>query len=290
MSVEPSLPPGPRYPVALQTLGWVARTGPFLERCQARYGDMFTLRVAQERTWVMVSHPDAVKQVFTADPAVARAGEGNSILEPIVGSQSVLLLDEGAHMVQRKLLLPPLHGERIARYADLMTAIAEEEIARWPLGEPMRLLPRMQSVTLEVILRTVFGVSERDRLEQLRRELQRLLGWTTDPRLLALVALIGPRRLAASSRFRAARRPVDELLLDEIARRRGAPGVEERDDILSLLVQARHEDGRPMSDEEVRDELVTMLVAGHETNATALSWALERLVRHPDKLSGCGRR
>lgn len=268
----------------VQTAGWFFRPGPLLERCRARYGDMFTLRVAHEGTWVMVSDPDAVKQVFTADPADVHAGEGNAVLEPIVGNNSVLLLDEAAHMAQRKLLLPPLHGAKVARYAEQMTAIAEREVARWRPGERLRLLPRMRSIALEVIMRTVFGVNERDRLDHLRRELERLLAWTTDPRLIALVALIGPSRLTRLRRFRTMRQPVDGLLLEEIRRRRSAPDVGERDDILSLLVQARHEDGRPMGDEEVRDELITMLIAGHETTATALAWGIERLVRHPDKL------
>jgi cytochrome P450 family 135 len=280
----PTLPPGPPYPRALQTLGWVFRPLPFMERCFARYGDIFTLKVAQEGTWVFLADPEMVKQVFTGDPRVLHAGEGNTVLLPIVGTHSVLLLDEREHMTQRKLLLPPLHGERMQRYGELMTEIAEAEIDRWPAGEPLRLWPRMQAVTLEVIMRAVFGIEEAGRLDRLRRLLRDLLEMTADRKRMLTVAVLGPRRVRSLSMFRRALGPVDDLLVDEIRRRRRDPTVGEREDILSLLVQARHEDGEPMSDTELRDELMTLLVAGHETTATSLAWAVERLVRHPEKL------
>ncbi len=170
------------------------------------------------------------------------------------------------------------------RYGGLMARAAEGEIERWPVGVPVALWPRMQAITLEVIMRAVFGITEADRLERLRGVLRTMLDWTTQPRRLLALAALGPERVQSKSLFREALDPVDELLLDEIGRRRDDPSVAERDDVLSLLVQARHEDGRPMSDAELRDELMTLLVAGHETTATALAWAIERLVRHPDKL------
>ena len=281
---RPQLPPGPRYPRALQTVGWITRPMPFMERCRERYGDVFTLRVANEGTWVFLSHPDAVREIFTGDPTVLHAGEGNAVLEPVVGSHSVLLLDEGAHMEQRKLMLPSFHGERMHRYGELMRRVAEHEVERWPRGEPVALWPRMQAITLEVIMRAVFGIQEAERLDQLRGLLRTMLDWTTDPRRLALLAVLGPRRVQSRAMFREALEPVHSMLGEEIRRRRDDPNVGEREDVLSLLVQARHEDGQPMSDEELRDELMTLLVAGHETTATALAWALERLVRHPDKL------
>ena len=280
-----ALPPGPRAPRAVQTLGWVTRPGPFMRRCHARYGDVFTVRIAQEGNWVFLAHPDLVKQVFTGDPRVMHAGEGNAILGPVVGDGSVLLLDEDPHMRERKLLLPPLHGERMQRYGELMTEIAEAEIGRWPRGEALALWPRMQAVTLEIIMRTVFGIEEGGRLDELRRVLGHLLEETTKKRSMALMAALGPKRIKRLSVFRSEIDPVDELLLDEIRLRRSDPGVAERDDILSLLVQARHEDGEPMGDRELRDELMTLLVAGHETTATSLAWAIERLVRHPEKLA-----
>jgi cytochrome P450 family 135 len=277
-------PPGPRYPRPLQTVGWVFRIGPFLERCRQRYGDTFTLKIAQEGTWVMLSDPEDVRKVFTGDPKVLHAGEGNVVLKPVLGNHSVLLLDEAAHMQQRKLLLPPFHGERMQRYGEVMREIAEREIDGWPSGQPFKLWPRMQAVTLEVIMRAVFGVEEGAQLDRFRQVLQRTLDWATRPAQMFLMAALGPERLADMPRFRRALEPLDRELFELVRVRRGDPALDERDDILSLLLLARHEDGSPMSDQELRDELMTLLVAGHETTATSLSWALERLVRHPDKM------
>jgi len=281
---HPTLPPGPSYPRAVQTLGWVRRPFQFMEDCHRHYGDMFTLRIAQEGRWVFLAHPEAVKQVFTGDPRVLHAGEANVILLPVVGHHSVLLLDEQRHMAHRKLMLPSFHGERMRRYGDLMREIARAEIASWPQQEPIAVWPRMQAITLEVIMRAVFGIRDAERLDRLRGLLRHALEWTSSPRSIVTMALLGPRRVATLRPLRRVLDPVDALLLDEVARRRRAPDVSERDDVLSLLVQARHEDRQPMSDAELRDELMTLLVAGHETTATALAWAIERLVRHPDKL------
>ncbi len=271
-------------PVSLQTLGWALRPMPFMERCRARYGDVFTLRIRNENTWVFLADPEDVKRVFTGNPEVLRAGEANAILEPVLGSRSVLLLDEPEHMRHRKLMLPSFHGERMQGYEQLMADITRADIERWPVGEPFALMPRMQAVTLEVIMRAVFGVTEADRLEHLRDVLRGAIRWLTNPRQLALLVALGPLRIQRNRRFRAMLDPVDEAVLAEIRRRRGEPDLAEREDILSLLVQARYEDGAGMSDEELRDELLTLLVAGHETTATSLSWAFERLLRHPAKL------
>ncbi len=279
-----ALPPGPPQPRAVQTVQWMTRPLPLMERCRARYGDVFSLRIAHEGTWVFLCHPDAVKQVFTGDPHVLHAGEANAVLLPIVGPSSVLLLDDEQHMAQRKLMLPSFHGERMERYGDLMRSIAEREVSGWPAGEPLRLWPRMQAVTLEVIMRAVFGVREADRLDRLRALIKTALDWTADPRRMLTVAVLGPQRVRSLRPFRRALDPLDAMLLEEIRRRRDDPTVTERDDVLSLLIQARHEDGSPMSDGELRDELMTLLLAGHETTATSLAWAIERLVRHPDKL------
>ena len=281
----PALPPGPRYPGPLQTLGWITRPGPLMERCRDRFGDVFTLRVAYEGPWVLVADPAAIERVFKAPPEVFHAGEGNAVLRPVLGAHSVLLLDEDEHMAQRKLMLPPFHGRRMERYGEVMAEVAAAEVRRWPLGEPFPLWPRMQAVTLEVIMRAVFGVRDADRLERLRAALRRTLDWTTDVRRLVSLAVLGPARVERLGLLRRALEPVDELLLEEIRDRRSDPVVGARDDVMSLLVAARHEDGRPMSDEEVRDELMTLLVAGHETTATALGWAIERLVRQPRALA-----
>jgi cytochrome P450 family 135 len=280
----PGLPPGPRMPRALQTAIWSRRAQWMLEQSRARFGDMFTLRIAYEGTWVMVSDPELVKQVFTGDPRVFHAGEGNQILRPFLGDNSVLVLDEKPHISQRRLLLPPFHGERMQGYAAKMTEIAAREIESWPTGVPYKLRPRMQAITLEIILETVFGVHRGERLETLRQALRDFLDLGTNPLMLAPVLAVGPDRVRSVPAFRRRIQRVDELIAREIAERRAATDLEERDDILSMLLLAEHEDGSPMSDAEVRDELLTLLVAGHETTATALSWAIERLVRHPEKL------
>ncbi len=278
------LPPGPRMPRVLQTAIWSRQAQWMLEQSRARFGRMFTLQIAHEGTWVMLSDPELVKQVFTGDPKVFHAGEGNQILRPILGDNSVLVLDEKPHMSQRRLLLPPFHGERMQGYEQKMAEISAREIETWPTGTPYKLRPRMQAITLEIIIETVFGVHERERMEPLRAALREFLDLTTDPRFLLPAVLAGPDRVRHFPFFARRVDRVDELIHREITERRAAGGLEERDDVLSMLVAAEHEDGSPMSDAEIRDELLTLLVAGHETTATALSWALERLVRHPEKL------
>jgi cytochrome P450 len=264
----------------------VRRAQWLLSQCAARFGDVFRLEIAREGTWIVLSNPEHIKQVFTGDPRVFHAGEGNRILLPILGKHSLLLLDEDAHMEQRKLLLPPLHGQRMQRYGELMRPIAACEIDSWPGGEPYPLRPRMQAITLEIILRAVFGFEQGERLEALRVELRGLLDTLTRPHMFLFPVLMGPERLARFGPFQRMHEQVDALIYAEIAERRGAPDLAQREDILSMLLEARHEDdGSPMTDEEIRDELMTLLVAGHETTATALSWAVERLTRHPDKLT-----
>jgi cytochrome P450 family 135 len=268
-----------------QTAIWSRQARRLLYACHDRYGDMFTLKIAYEGKWVMLADPEAVRQVFTGDPRVFHAGEGNQILAPVLGRNSILVLDEKPHMSQRKLLLPPFHGARMQGYEQTMGEIAAAEIERWPTGSPYELRPRMQAMTLEIILRTVFGVGEEERLAPLREALRDFLDLTTNPRMLLPLVLLGPKRIRRFPAFRRRIDRVDELIYREIAERRRAGDLEERDDILSMLVAAKHEDGSPMRDEEMRDELLTLLVAGHETTATSLSWAVERLARHPEKLA-----
>src|SRR3954452_10006492 len=278
------LPPGPDWSLARFTIRWWRRPLQTLEECRARYGGMFTYRLAHEGTCVFVSDPEAIKQVFTGDPRLLHAGEANIVLLPVLGEHSVLLLDEPEHMAQRKLMLPPFHGKRMQAYEQIMSEAAREEIERWPTDRPVEMRPRMQAVTLEVILRTVFGVEEGERLTQLRDELRNALGILSDQRRAVFLLLLGPRRIRRFPPFRRMIEGVDRLLYPVIEARRSAPDLAERDDILSLLLQARHEDGRSMSDRELRDELMTLLVAGHETTATGLSWAIELLSRHPEAL------
>jgi cytochrome P450 family 135 len=285
MSVQNGLPPAPRMHRSLQTAIWTRQAQWFLVQNRRRFGPMFTLNIAYEGTWIVISDPELVKQVFTGDPKVFHAGEGNDILRPLLGANSLLVLDEAPHMSQRKLLLPPLHGKRMAGYEATMREIAAREIESWPTDVPYRLRPRMQAMTLEIIIETVFGVHGGARLGELREALRDFLDMLTNPRFLVPLLAVGPDRLRSFPSFRRRVDRVRALILGEVTERRGADDLAERDDILSLMVEARHEDGSPMSDAEIHDELLTLLVAGHETTATALAWAVERLIRHPDKLA-----
>jgi cytochrome P450 len=277
--------PGPTSPRAVQTVRWLVRPWAMMEELHRRHGDMFTVQIANEGTWVFLAHPDAVKQVFTGDPRLLHAGEANRILLPLLGHHSVLLLDDQAHMRQRKLMLPPFHGERMRRYEEVMAEAAGEEIENWPLGEPHAVREATQRITLEVIMRTVFGVQDESRRARLMAILGHVLEWGGDPKRMALLAVLGPRNAASSRMFRSVREPADELIYQEIRERRHAPDLGDRDDVLSMLLTAHHEDGSPMSDDELRDELMTLLVAGHETTASSLAWAVERLVRHPQAMT-----
>ena len=276
-------------PRALQTAIWFRRAQWMMAECRKRFGETFRLSIAHEGTWVMLSNPEDVKAVFTGDPRLLHAGEANRILLPILGEHSLLLLDGSEHMAQRKLMLPPFHGARMQSYGTLMADIARAEIERWPSGTPIRVRPRMQALTLEIILRAVFGLADGERLATLRVELRRVLDHLTDPRWVAFLIALGPERIPRFPPFAREIARVDRLIYAVIAARRADRGTEERDDVLSMLLSAAHEDGSPMTDRELRDELLTLLVAGHETTATALAWAVERLARHPDKLQRLSR-
>jgi cytochrome P450 family 135 len=272
-------------PRPLQTAIWSRQAQWMLSQSRRRLGPMFTLEIAYEGKWVVVADPELVKEIFRGDPKVFHAGEGNEILRPLLGDNSLLVLDDAPHMNQRKLLLPPFHGRRMAGYEATMRTIAAREIDSWPNGVPWQLRPRMQAMTLEIILETVFGVHRGERLAELREALRQFLDLLTNPRMIVPLLAIGPQRIRSYPPVRRRIDRVAALIVAEIGERRVAADLGERDDILSLLVAARHEDGSTMSDAEIHDELLTLLVAGHETTATALSWAVERLVRHPDKLA-----
>jgi cytochrome P450 len=267
---------------------WVARPVPFLERCSRSYGDMFTVRFPIG-TIVFVSDPAIIKEVFTGDPDVLHAGEANAApLEPIMGKHSVLLLDGPEHIRHRKLMLPSFHGERMQSYGDLMREITESEIRGWPVGRPFGLRERTQAITLEVILRAVFGIEDVDRLDHLRSSLGRLLDMGTRSRAMVMIVMPPLRATVGKrmwERFQRLRADVGQVLYDEITRRRAAPDTADRVDVLSILLQARDEEGQAMTDIELRDELMTLLVAGHETTATAVAWAFELLLRNPAALA-----
>jgi cytochrome P450 len=281
-----SLPPGPSSPSVVQALGFWTRPLAYLETCRRRYGKRFTLRLPSAPPFVMITEPDQVKEIYTAPADVLHPGEGARVLRPIVGSNSVLLLDEDAHMEQRKLMLPAFHGERMERLEGLVREVTEREVASWGPASELELHPRMQGLTLEVILRAVFGLDEGDRLNAVREALSTFLTFGEKP-----LTLFGPpderfealfNRVGPLKGFLDLRNRIDELIFGLVDERRAAH--EGRDDVLSILLDARHEDGSPMSDQEVRDELMTLLVAGHETTATSLAWAFERLVRAPEAL------
>jgi cytochrome P450 len=279
-SAPAGLPPGPGWGMAIETLATWAAPAPFLRWNRRRYGRAFTLRVAPIGTCVWVTEPEDVKAVFTADPAIVHAGEANALLGPVLGEQSVLLLDDEEHLRRRKLMLPMFHGEAVRAYAELMAEVAAEEIATWKPGV-MRLHPRMQSLTLEIIIRAVLGVdaAHADRLRVVLRDV-------IDITPLRMLLWIAPRleRVGPWKRYRAVQADADALLMEIIAARRADPAVAQRTDILSLLVQATYEDGSALTDRDVRDQLMTLLLAGHETTATGLAWAFERLMRHPEHL------
>jgi cytochrome P450 len=280
-------PPGTKLPAAAQ-VGLYARDPlGFLIRYQRRYGDMFTVSFPFYRRLVYVADPALVKELFITSPEQAHAGEANAtVLEPALGPNSVLTLDEAPHMRQRKLLLPPFHGERIQRYGELIRAATLREMETWTVAEPFALRPHTQRITLSVIMRAVFGVHDEERLARFERLIETFAG------RLSLVTAIPPLRRnfgrwSPWARFVAARAALDAFIYEEIALRRAenAGRSAEADDVLSLLLAARHDDGSPMSDAELRDELVTILGAGHETTATGLAWAFERLLRSPPVLA-----
>jgi cytochrome P450 family 135 len=279
-----ALPPGPRGPAVLQSVRLILQPIDFLEHCLRRYGDVFTLRFVGMGDLVYVADTTTVREIFTGDPQIFHAGEANEVLEPVLGSRSVLLLDDDEHLRERRLLLPPFHGDRVRRYRELVGQIAAAEVGRWPRGRPFSLRTRMQAITLEVILRAVFGIREADRLDRLRTLLPKMLDHGTVVVWMPFLRRdLGPG--SPWRRFVRVRAEVDGLLLDEIRRRREAADLEERDDVLSMLLQARGEDGETMGEKELRDELMTLLLAGHETTATGLAWAFERLTRNPRVMS-----
>jgi cytochrome P450 family 135 len=261
----------------------LSRPHGFLERCRRRYGDVFTVHVAPYGRMVFIADPELVKQVFTGDTHLFHVGGVRGrILAPLLGEHSLLLLDEERHMRERKLMLPAFHGDALRRYPELIRQIAEEEVRKWPTGYAVALRPRMQAITLEVILRVVFGVREEDTRDRLRVVLSHLLDEGT---LLLFMATAFDRDLwwfPPWRRFTSTRRQADELIHDTIRRRRADPAG---DDVLSLLIQSSGQGEDGLSDDELRDELMTLLIAGHETTATALAWAFERLTRHPQVLA-----
>jgi cytochrome P450 family 135 len=273
-------PPITRGSVLLHTLRFTLDPDGYFAAAHRRYGDVFTLRVLGQQ-WVAVAHPDAVKEVLSHGPEEVDSGAANQALSPVLGTRNLLLLDGEEHLHRRRIVLPPFHGERMRTYEATIRAAARKQVAEWPIGDPVAALPRMQALTFEVIMRCVFGVGEGERVGQLGEALQAMISWVTDMRRVLFFFLVGPERLNSVPTFRRQLARVDREILAEISRRRALSDLDEREDILSMLVQATDEDGEHLSDEELRDELMTLLIAGHETTATLLSWAIHDLIRDP---------
>jgi cytochrome P450 family 135 len=274
----PKTPPSTRGSVLLDTLRFTLDPDGYFVAAHRRYGDVFTLRVLGQQ-WVAIAHPDVVKEVLSLGPEQVDSGEANEALSPVLGMRNLLLLDGAEHLHRRRIVLPPFHGERMRAYEETIRSAIGKQIARWPLGQPVAALPRMQALTFAVIMRCVFGVEEDERVGDLAEALQAMIAWVTDMRRVLFFFLVGPKRLNSVPAFRRQLARVDREILAEIVRRRALTDLEEREDILSMLIQATDEDGKHLSDEELRDELMTLLIAGHETTATLLAWAIHDLAR-----------
>jgi cytochrome P450 len=279
------LPPGPRVPSIVQSIGLLRFRHQFVPAMKRRYGDVFTVKLMPEGRWLVIFHrPEVLKEIFAGDPEVFHAGKGNAILGPVMGEHSLLLVDGAAHKRARKMLMPAFNGHALRGYRDVVTGLAKTEVAGWRPGEELRSLDRMNALTLEVILQVVFGVTDERRLATLRPLVNKtvdiaplvFLGWGVPG-----LQRFGPWRRTVENQI-----ALDEVIYAEIAERRAAPDLAERTDVLSTLLQVPGEDGEPgLSDDELRDQLVTLLLAGHETTATALAWALHELGRDPEQMA-----
>jgi cytochrome P450 len=283
--VDPKdLPPGPAWPTILQSVALLRFRHRFVPWLHRTYGDVFTVRVLPKgRPLVLFTRPEHAKEIFAGDPEIFHAGKANAILGPMMGEHSLLLQDSSQHKRARTLLMPAFNGKALHSYEALVTTVAKDEIATWRPGQPFRALDRMNALTLEVILRVVFGVTDEARLRELRPRLLKtvnispaiLLGWA-----FPALAKVGPWKATVENALE-----LDQLIYAEIRERRQAPDLAERTDVLSRLIQVSDDEHGPLTDEELRDQLVTLLLAGHETTATALAWALYELGRDPELLT-----
>ncbi len=272
-----TFPPGPRLPPLVQTVLFLVARRQLHRHLRNRYGETFSTRIAGDRLVVTLTRPEHIREVFAGSPTIFHAGEGNAILRPVMGEHSLLITDEDEHLRARKLLMPVFNGAALRGYGDLMASLATADATRWPTGRAFPTHPRMNAVTLEIILRVVFGMGEGPRLAELRPRLRRIsdigpltvLGWSY-PNL---------RRVGRwKANFENLHR-INELLYAEIADRKQAGDLADRDDVLSRLLTAG---GGELSDQELRDQMITLLLAGHETTATALAWSFHELARRPD--------
>jgi cytochrome P450 len=280
---DQELPPGPRTPGFRQSLEWFRNPVRYMERCRARYGDVFSVQLGPLKRASFISNPEGVRAILTGDPDLLRMGPTNRLFLPVLGEGSLFLLDGAEHRRHRGLIMPAFHRSHVQELSGLISELTERDVASWPLGEPFRLHDRMRALTLEVILHAVFGMGEGERQDRLRVLLPLLLDLVQRP--FAVLPWF-QYELGGRSPFGRLMRTlgeIDEVLYREIRARRLDPELDSRDDVLSLLARAQPEDGGDfLTDREIRDELITLLIAGHETTATAIAWAFERLLRHPD--------
>jgi cytochrome P450 len=274
------LPPGPRYPKLWTVYLTAYRTTSFLDKAYKRYGDLFTVRLIYGKSLVFVADPALVEDAFTAGADVLTADKGAT---PILGVHSVVGLDREEHRAARRLLAPAFHGDQIQRYHDLMERVCAKETARWPVGEPIELLPRFEAITRNVVSSAIFGADGDPSLDMLTTRFEELMAFRSKP-AGALALLLLPPGTTPPKAFRRKKGAYDEQVYKAIAQARQDPRLEERDDILAMLLAARHEDGTPLTDEEIRDHVTTLMIMGHVSTATTMAWTFERLVRHPEAL------
>jgi unspecific monooxygenase len=279
------LPEGPTSPAIVQLIQWIIDPLEFLDSCAKRYGDTFTVNLRNFEPFVFLSHPQAIREIFTTDPKRFDSGRGNKILESLVGENSLSLLDGDRHRQQRRLIMPPFHGERMQAYSQLIGDITEQVASQWQVGKPICIRDQMQDITLQVIMQAVFGLQEGARYQRLKPLLAALLNMTDSPVSSSLLFLKFLQQdwgaWSPWGRFVRRRQQIYQLLQAEIDERRDQSHLE-GDDVLSLMMSARDEQGQPMTDAELKDELMTLLFAGHETTATALAWAFYWIHKRPE--------
>jgi cytochrome P450 family 135 len=281
---HPGLPPGPRSPGWMQTSQWMFRPIEFMDRCRQQYGEIFTIRLGPAKNVVMIGSPELAKQALSRDPDILRAGDTNGIFRPVVGSNSILLLDGDAHMHQRRILLRGLGASHAAQFVDQVREIAAKRIGGWEKGQRLKLHDEMEAISFASIMRVVFGEHSDEPHAELRELIPEMMDRCDSP--FTLMPWFR-RELAGGSPYARLMRVldrIDEILFELISERRADPMTQVRDDIVSLLLKAEHEDGSALTDREVRDEILTMIMAGYETTTSGSAWALERLLRSPEQL------
>jgi cytochrome P450 family 135 len=277
------LPPGPGGIPGMNDFRWIFRPVVLQDNARKRYGNIWSLKLLRGEQWVLVSAPDLIEQIFKTDPKVLHGGEGNSIAVSVLGPRSLLLLDEDEHLRQRKVMRPFLYGERLDHYPELMASICEEEVATWPMNEAFPLLPRLEAIAVKIIMKVIFGMRGGPHQAELLARARRLIKFGDSQLRMTRYFLMGARNPGnAPKDFTERRDSLDVQVYKELDRARQDPDLENRDDVLAMLLRARYDDGTPLSDPQLRDHLVTLLIQGHQSTATTLAWALERLMRHPE--------